>query len=389
MTLDLTWNHFISTLRSPFMDGPSDTPTPDVSRISSNSHEPFSSVADAFHSLTSSVENFRKQWGFYSKSPSFSAQADTASPSFGHSPSLIGMLIFGGCIAPQKHTWKTESILNTEYKDTGKSVTEEELRYKINAFVSDDGTLSFTVKKAGYSLDYDLLQPIQTEQQRQYAYGRSKDAAILADIGLGTIALGTALMLACLDDKCDQIPGGLVFMGGSVITGASGYVFWYGQKKTRPTTNYQTIEVPLTLEKKPAEENLESVVPAINTVVEISSPNFMINGTTPQWPPKTPTHSLSVRTNVRGDGTVQLIPSSKAFAFSLDDIANTEAASQLAEAGYSPEKYLPLLQQAAVPVSYDVTVKTNATDGKNAEVTIPVEGYEIPQKALEKVVMAL
>lgn len=118
MTSDLIGNRFASALRSPFVDSPSDTPTPDISGISSNSKELFPSIANAFHSLTSSVENFGKQWGFYSKSPSFSAQADYASPSFVHSPSLIGMLIFAGCIAPQKHTWKTESILNTQYKDT-------------------------------------------------------------------------------------------------------------------------------------------------------------------------------------------------------------------------------------------------------------------------------
>lgn len=240
-------------------------------------------------------------------------------------------------------------------------------------------------------------------------YGRSKAAATSAGIGLGLTGLGilieatTETQGPCegyhwenADDRisgnayqvCDgysrnqgSTAGHVVLTSGLLTVGLGSWAYLGIPKKERPTKNYQTIEVPLdTLQRKPAGENLESAVPAIKTVVEVSSPDFMINGST---------HLLSVQTNVRGDGTIQLIPSSNTFVFSLDEIANTEAASQLAEAGYRPEKYVPLLQQATVPVSYDVTIKTNATDGKNAEVTVPVKGYEIPQKSLEKVVMGL
>ena len=50
---------------------------------------------------------------------------------------------------------------------------------------------------------------------------------------------------------------------------------------------------------------------------------------------------------------------------------------------------MPVLQQSAVPISYDVTITTKATGGENASTTVHVKGYDIPQKALEQVIIGL
>lgn len=75
--------------------------------------------------------------------------------------------------------------------------------------------------------------------------------------------------------------------------------------------------------------------------------------------------------------------------FSVDNLANTDNAKQLQKAGYSKNKYLPLLKQSAVPISYDVTIATKATDGQNSTAVVHVPGFEVPQKALEGIIMGL
>ena len=179
-----------------------------------------------------------------------------------------------------------------------------------------------------------------------------------------------------------SIPAHLVLTTGLLTTGISGLVYWSKHgKRSRPTKNYQTVEVPLeTRENKQTGEYLLDVIPAISAPVEIASSYFTLDDIG---------HTLTTKTNVMGDVRVQLHPSSQNFAFTLDQIAEIDAAQQLHDAGYKVEQYLPLLEQAAVPVSYDVHLQTKATDGKNANVTIPVKGYELSQKALEQAVMGL
>lgn len=307
---------------------------------------------------------------------------------------VLAATMLNGCIAPQTYSWKTESIVSTAYNDVGDE-TANEMRFKIIPSLSE-GTLSFSVKKQEYGIDYDILQPIQTEQQRQYGYGRGKTAAMWTDIGLGTVALGillesvTTSRTGCFDSngtvycKNEQgsVPAHLVLTTGLLTTAISGGIFWSKNgKKERPTKNYQTIEVELDArERRQTGEYVLQTVPAINTNLEITSSSFTINGQD---------HTFLTQTNVLGNATVQLIPSSPSFAFTLDQLADSDAAQQLAQAGFDEEKYLPILEQAAIPVTYNVIVKTNATEGKNADVTIQVKGYELPQKALEQLIMGL
>lgn len=308
---------------------------------------------------------------------------------------IVAAAMLNGCIAPQTYSWKTESVVSTAYLKVGEE-TAKETRYKISPSVSENGILSLTVKKQDYDVDYGVLQPIESRRQQQYAFGRSKTAAIWTDIGLGTIALGiilesvTTSRTGCFDNNgtvyCKEEQGSpaahLVLGTGLLTTAISGGVYWSKHsKRSRPTRKYQTVEVELdTRERKPEAEHFLTAVPAIGATVEVTSSYFVINGTG---------HSAIMRTNVMGNVTVQLDPSSQTFVYSLDQLATIDAAQQFGEAGYRQEVYLPLLQQAAVPVVYDVHVQTKATDGKNAGVTIPVRGYEISQRALEKVVMGL
>ncbi|MEK6920982.1 MAG: hypothetical protein AABX82_03810 [Nanoarchaeota archaeon] len=319
---------------------------------------------------------------------------------------IVAAAMLNGCIAPQQHTWKTESIVSTTYQEVGKG-TSNEIRYKISSSITDAGTISLSVKKQNYEVDYNVLQPIQTQEQRQYDYGRSKAVATWVDVGIGTIALGVLLEAVttrrgrceeyrreeygdygytmqtsdCISYEYNQgsTAGDIVLTSGILTVGFGSWAYWGIPKKSRPTKNYQTVEVELdTRENKQTGEYILQTVPAISAPLEITSSYFTLNGAG---------HSVTTKTNVMGNVTVQL--SSPNFAFDLDQIAAMDAAQQLNEAGYKLGKYLPLLQEAAVPVSYDVTIKTKATDGKNADVTIPVKGYEISPKALEKVVMGL
>ena len=89
---------------------------------------------------------------------------------------IVAATMLNGCIAPQTYSWKMESVVSTAYKEV-REETATETRYKIKSSVSDTGTLSVTVKKQDYEVAYDVLQPIQTQRQRQYGYKRSKAAA--------------------------------------------------------------------------------------------------------------------------------------------------------------------------------------------------------------------
>ncbi len=305
---------------------------------------------------------------------------------------LVAATMFNGCIAPQTYSWKMESVVSTAYKEVGEE-TKAETRYKVSHSISDSGTLSINVKKQDYEVEYDVLQPIQTQRQRQYAYGKSKVVAAVTEIGLGSLAVATVIGLTTQEPHCspynpDFCPSTrphdstYVFLAtGMLATGIGGFSYFSNPKKTRPTRNYQTVEVELDKrETKQTGEHILDIIPAISAPLEIASSYFTIGETG---------HTLTTKTNVMGNVTVQLYPSSPNFAFTLDKIADIDAAQQLHDAGYKVERYLPLLEQAAVPVSYDVHAQTKATDGKNAEVTIPVKGYEVSQKALEQVVMSL
>ncbi len=316
---------------------------------------------------------------------------------------LFPVFVLNGCIAPQTYSWKTESVVSTRYEKVDEE-TAKETRYKISPSISENGILSLRVKKQEYDIDYEVLQPIESQRQQQYAYGRGKRAATWTNIGLGTVALGTILEVVTTTktERCDygqnaydpddnicyehetqgSVPAHLVLTTGLLTTSVSSLFYWGNySKRARPTRNYQTIEVELeTRERKPEAEHFLAAVPAIGATVEVTSSYFTLNGTG---------HNAIMRTNVMGNVTLQLAPSSQIFVYSLDQLATIDAAQQLSEAGYRQEVYLPLLEQAATPVAYEVHVQTRATDGKNAEVTIPVKGYEVSQQALEKVVMSL
>lgn len=304
---------------------------------------------------------------------------------------IVAATMLNGCIAPQTYSWKMESVVSTAYKEVGEE-TAAETRYKVSHSISESGTLSINVKKQDYEVEYDVLQPIQTQQQRQYAYGKSKVAAVTTDVGLVVAAIGYGIMLGVKEEHCspynpdfclEKSPGYSYIIAAPGTFLAAGGIASYilTPKKNRPTRNYQTVEVELDKrEIKQTGEQILYIIPAISAPLEIASSYFTIDETG---------HTFTTKTNVMGNVTIQLSPSSPNFTFTLDQVAEIDAAQQLNEAGYRQEKYLPLLEQAAVPVTYNVTIQTKATDGKNAEVTIPVKGYELSQKALEQVVMSL
>lgn len=321
---------------------------------------------------------------------------------------LIAPLVFvNACIAPQQHTWKTESIISTSYKPIRSEIESQE-EYRIVAKVSETGVLDFKVWIGKFEINYDVVQPINLTKEREYNFGRSKVAATWVDLGLGSIALGVLLESVtrtkgscketyeyedehgqtiysndCISYEYEggSVPAHLVLAAGLLTTGVSGLFYWGDHsKRDRPTKNYREVEIPAeTYQRNHVDRTLLETVPAISAPVTISSPYFTIEGE----------QAIALKTDYKGNGSVQLTPTHQNFSFTLDQIAETAAAQQLESAGFSAKKYLPLLEQAAVPISYDVTIKTKAADGKNAESTIPVSGYEIPQKVLERVVMEL
>ncbi len=310
------------------------------------------------------------------------------------SPFLAASLL-AGCIAPQKHTWKTESIVSTTYKPI-KQETEQQDVYKIVTRVSDTGELNFRVGIGKYDVKYDVVQPVNLTRERQYDYGRSKAAATWADIGFGTVALGFLLETVTTSRSdcgtyngttyCKEVQGSvpahLVLTTGLLTTGISGLVYWNKHgKKSRPTKNYHQVEIPAeTYQRNIADKTLLETVPAIDAAVTLSSSYFTMDGQ----------HTTTATSDYNGNGSVQLVPANSNYSFTVDGLSETSFAKEVfAHKGVNRELVLSQIQENATPVTYDVTLTVTPRQGDPVAKTASVKGFEIPQKAMEHIIMGL
>ncbi|MBI5073368.1 hypothetical protein HZA99_06135, partial [Candidatus Woesearchaeota archaeon] len=247
--------------------------------------------------------------------------------------------------------------------------------------------------------NYDVVQPITLEKQREYNYGRSKVAAAFVDAGLATLALGTILEFTTYTTECSGPYGGysdstmycrnergstaahLVVITGLSATGLSSWIYWGMHKKDRPTKNYREIEVPAeTYQRNLGDQTLLQTVPAINAPVTISSTYFTINGQ----------HTTTVTSDYNGQGKVQLVPASSNYSFTLDGLSETAFAKDvLAHGRVDKEKLLSELKQNSTPATYDVILSVTPPHGDPVTKKVSINGFEIPQRAMENIIMGL
>lgn len=321
----------------------------------------------------------------------------------------VAISLLQGCIVRQTYSWKNEGLAETRYEEVKKE-TENESQYEINARVSDNGVINVNIEKREYTINYDILRPIQIQQQQEYGYGRSKVGAVIANFGLGLSAVGLILeAMTDIERYCEKgytyynredkeewgdekyiceeyypgrqgTPTADVFLGTGIVTFGLGGLIWIPQKE-RKTQDYRTIEVPLeTTETRRIGEILKTTTSALNIPFTADSDSFLINGKS---------SSYQGHTDSQGNATVQLTPTDPGFAFTQERLANIAYAQQLRKAGYSSKKYLPLLQQNATQVQYTVTIQTQATDGENARIDVPVHGFTVPPEAMQQIIMGL
>lgn len=337
---------------------------------------------------------------------------------------LAAAMLANGCLPKQASTWKTESVVEVKAEKIDE-VKELQVQYYISSEVYEDGKVEIHVTKNISQVTYELSQTVRLEKQREFHYRKSRAAGIVGVLGVAGIGTGLALRndTKTIIEDCrgfsdpPYCPEDFIMITSGIVA-ISGFIGYANSKnKERPTTHYRTEKLPMGEVHKTEKINVEDSAPSIinywrddNSATDIINPWRDDNSTTDiinPWrgdnvsPTNVPvflssnyfsvngSNSALLSTNEDGNINVQLDPINQGFAFSSDAIANTGIAQELRQAGYNDAQFMPLLQQAVVPISYNITIATQATDGQNAGITVPVKGYEIPQKALEKIVLGL
>ncbi|MBI5072776.1 hypothetical protein HZA99_03080 [Candidatus Woesearchaeota archaeon] len=311
--------------------------------------------------------------------------------------SLAALLGLDGCIPIQEITWKNESYDLLD-KVVRNETAEEESNYIIGE-ASQNGELKLRAWYKTNENNYSISETFQVDKQRKYLTGRNVGLAVTTDIGFGLMTLGTFLLI----EKVTSSPGyalyyydyspefwiGLISIGtGTITTLLSGPSYWGSPPKTRSTEKYRTLEEPLAdchcamggYRRQLTQSTVLDKVPAINLGLHLQSSDFIFeNGE----------DSLDIVTNVEGEASTHLKPARDTLVYAVKDYENSPLLRSFQKRGYSPRKMLPLLESAAVPVTYSITVESKGKDGKAYSTPISVGAFEIKPDALEQIVLGL
>lgn len=306
---------------------------------------------------------------------------------------------------------------------------ERKWDYDLSVETKEKGILKIFLQKREYEIEYQKYEIITRQERVLY----KKRSETLAYVGLYSMMpsgmiTGFGLLFTGMDEPSEEYTGQIIMgLTGLAVGGLSALYF----SQTIETKRHETVELNRKIERRveskysldtvsggsatvqlelinyieqqladgydvlkiheallksgysddTAEKALKQATtnPTATINLQIQATAFTVNGQ----------YTANVTTDENGHATLQLEPIKPNFAFSVDELANTDVAKQLKKAGIPQQKYLPLLEQAAVPISYDVVIETKATDGENATETVHVSGYEISQKALEGIIMGL
>lgn len=340
------------------------------------------------------------------------------------------------CFAAPISNWQTQSIVSIKYEKVGEEIgnkEEQRIKYVLSADVSEN-ILNVHVRKELYDVVYDILKPTNIERQQEYKHKISENSSLTSGVmvagGLVIMGLGSIFRLNTgtffeynPEASCGTFPNQFLdgFTGrdlyynynpedeqyeqekqdwygcyagyakivntetallttGAIVAGIGITIPIVSKKKERPTHNYREIEVPLdTSVRRERELILANTIPGVHVPVTFTSEYFTIHSQ----------RQGTMYTQSDGSATVELEASDPNFVFSLGDLVNTDIARQLHEAGYANPSFIGFLQEVAVPVTYNPAINISIATEENVTATVPVKGYIVNQKGLEKVIMKL
>jgi hypothetical protein len=292
--------------------------------------------------------------------------------------------------SPSKETFGKQWVTQpTETTQTPLSNPTESSKivYSLEADVDNRGMLTLTGERTTFAETYQDFLFVITQDQVMY---RPKckalvypalGLAITGLVGMGVGSYGVLVGAGSEDGEIAAI-GGAIIGGGCVLAYGSTFGIIKPCSKFKPTDNTRTTELSRTTQTQRLSSIPTRLASAPNTPYTITSEHFTYQ--------RDPWLSVSGSyTDSQGNASVQLVPTDSNFAFSQQGLADIPFAQQLQNAGYSQDRFLPLLQQQATPVTYYVTIETKAKDGENAKLDVPVQGVVVPASAMEKIVMGL
>ncbi|MFA6888597.1 MAG: hypothetical protein WC254_03810 [Candidatus Woesearchaeota archaeon] len=287
---------------------------------------------------------------------------------------------------PSSATFGKQWVGNTPQR-TEEAITDPTLKHRINYEISaqyEKGIIQIHVEKVGTREYFQNFLIIETQEQTMY---RPKCKALVKPgMGLVYASAGTAILglligaggLAAEDNETATV-GGIMLGGGFAVELGAGFGIVKPCIKFTETDHTRTQELIRTTETRLNSSTEYERAPASNISLYISAPESEFNNA----------DSTTVTTDNTGNATVPLTPANSRFAFTLEGFGNIEDIQQLQQAGYSLDTILPLVQEAAIPVQYTITVETRATSGINTTVTVPISGFILPPPAIENIVMKL
>lgn len=139
----------------------------------------------------------------------------------------------------------------------------------------------------------------------------------------------------------------------------------------------RTIEHPLGTQKKEKERSLEEYTLASDIPVLFSSNFFTFNDVEE--------YEQKVMTNNTGTASVTLVPEDHNFVFSLEYLADTDIGEQIKESGLPESAVQNLLVAYVQQDSYAVIVETQAEQGSNAKMLLPIYGYTLNKSMIENI----
>ncbi len=278
----------------------------------------------------------------------------------------------------EKTVWRREGTFTqkNESSPTSKTVLRYELEHPLIIDAPNGKVLEVKVTKKTYDETTQTVTYTTNERERLYV-GPDKSAYAAE----GLLGLCGLITMGASQGEGVVIGAGLVeigLAGGLALLTHSAVV--NPRKKTKQTRETRISERN---ELIILSSTMRDYQPASNTPFTVSSAYFTYQedlgaGT-----------ASGLYTNSQGNATIQLQPTDSGFAFSQEGLASIPYAQQLQKAGYPTERFMPLLQQYATPVQYTVTIQTKATDGENAKLDVPVDGFTVPPTAMQNIIMGL